>query len=138
MSIQINKELNVQLQCNERMVPFPSPFVQGQNAELTIFSLFLNFFLYMKNNTSENEYSALENYTPVQAYELLLNKYPLLPISILNKIQEGVVKIPESSKNAKQTFRGLYHNDCDVHSNWVVNMLVLMKTDNFTTGSLFS
>ena len=68
MSIQINKELNVQLQCNERMVPFPSPFVQGQNAELTIFSLFLNFFLYMKNNTSENEYSALENYTPVQAY----------------------------------------------------------------------
>ena len=99
------------------MVHFSEWFVQGQNAKLSRFSMLLNFPSYMKNNISERIYyftirrtqgkSILLTkrelsfsvdvilyllhlrYTPLQAYHLLLNKYPLPPVSFLKKIQEG-------------------------------------------------
>ena len=82
--------------------------------------MLLDFLSYMKNDISENEYSLLEKlratqfyelkgrpslsadailyalhlrYTSLQAYKLLLNKFSLPSILVINKIQERVLML---------------------------------------------
>ena len=44
-------------------------FIQGQNSELTKFSMLLSFPTCMKNNISENEYSLLEDLRARKLYK---------------------------------------------------------------------
>ena len=117
-SIRIDSDLHVQLQYNGIPLPLPPWFVNGLNAKLTKFSMLENFPAYIRSTAIENEQTLLNElkermlykpkgrplysaamirfalhlrYTSLQAYKLLLEKFPLPSISLLNKIQQGGV-----------------------------------------------
>ena len=54
MTVKIDKELHIQLQCHGFMAPLSPRFLQGENAKSVRFRMLLNLPLYMENNISEN------------------------------------------------------------------------------------
>ena len=112
-SIRIDKDLHVQLQYNGIPLPLPSWFVNGHNAKLDKLSMLENFPPYIRSTAIENQQVLLDElkqrelykptgrppisasmirfalhlrHTSPQAYKLLLKKFPMLSISLLNKI----------------------------------------------------
>jgi len=103
-SIRVNEQLNVQLQYNGVPLPLPPWFVKGRNARLDKRSMLENFPPFMRSAALENENILLDElkqrtiykpkgrppfsaalirfslhlrYTSLQAYKLLLEKFPL-------------------------------------------------------------
>ena len=117
-SIKVDRDLHVQLQYNGIPLPLPQWFVKGCTAKLNRISMLLNLSSYIRNIATENHYSILDElkerqlyrpqgrppysleviryalhlrYTSLQAYRLVLDKFPMPSISLLNKIQQGGV-----------------------------------------------
>ena len=110
--------MHVQLQYNGIPLPLPSWFVNGHNAKLDKLSMLENFPPYIRSTAIENQQVLLDElkqrelykptgrppfsasmirfalhlrHTSLQAYKLLLEKFPVPSISLLNKIQQGGV-----------------------------------------------
>lgn len=117
-SIRVHKDLHVQLQYNGVPRPLPQWFVKGHNAKLVKLSMLENFPTYIKLTATENQQTLLQElrqrelykpkgrppfsttmiryalhlrYTSLQSYKLILKKFPMPSISLLNKIQQGGV-----------------------------------------------
>ena len=131
-SIKVDSQLHVQLQYNGNTVPLPPWFVEGRNAKLTRISMLHNFPAYLRNVAADNNgsdcsileelerrkhykpkgrppysasiirYALLLRYTSAQAYKLLLEKFPLPSISLLNKIQQGGVDAIKAIKSLRE------------------------------------
>ena len=127
----MDSQLHVQLQYNGNPVPLPPWFVEERNAKLTHISMLENFPSYMRNVASADNgdfcileelekrkhykakgrppystaiirYALLLRYTSAQAYKLLLEKFPLPSISLLNKIQQGDVDAIKAIKYLRE------------------------------------
>ena len=117
-SIKVDKNMHVQLQYNGYPLPLPPWFVRGSNACLKRKSDLENFPSYIKSICDGNENSLIHEmqerlnykpkgrppyssqmirfalhlrYTSLQAYKVMLEKFPLPSISLLNTIQQGGV-----------------------------------------------
>ena len=115
-SIKVDKNLHVQLQYNGNPMPLPAWFTKGRDATLSRLSMLHNLPSYIRNVCTGNSildemknrmhykpkgrppYSAAMiryalhlRHTSLQAYKLLLEKFPLPSISLLHKIQQGGV-----------------------------------------------
>ena len=117
-TIKIDRQLHVQLQYNGNPIPLPPWFTQGRDASVNRISMLQNFSSYIRNVVSSNSHSLLDQmkermyykpkgrppysaemiryalhlrYTSLQAYKIVLEKFPLPSISLLNKIQQGGV-----------------------------------------------
>ena len=128
-TIKVDRELHVQLQYNGNPIPLPPWFVQGHNAKLTRLSMLENLPSYIRNVASETQYSLLDeiknrkhykakgrlpysaamlryalhlSYTSAQCYKLLLEKFPLPSISLLNKLQQGGVDSVKAIKMLRE------------------------------------
>ena len=113
--IRVNKELHVQLQFSGNPLPLPYWCVRGTNAKLSRFGMLINLAPCIRNLSEQNPYSLIEElesrrnckpgghppfssemiryalllrYTSLQSYKLLLEKFPLPSISLLNKLQQ--------------------------------------------------
>ena len=116
--IKIDSSLRVKLQYNDIPLPLPSWLTSSFNGTLTKLSMLENLPAYIKNTVSEKHeelleelnrrklfqpkgrppyspsmirYALLLRYTSLQAYKLLLNKFPFPSISLLNRIQQNSV-----------------------------------------------
>ncbi|MEO0684954.1 MAG: hypothetical protein AAFY76_07890, partial [Cyanobacteria bacterium J06649_11] len=113
-SIRIDSDLHVQLQYNGIPLPLPPWFINGRNALLNKHSILLNFPAYIRTTATENQQLLLDElkqrelykprgrppfsasmirfalhlrHTSLQAYKLLLEKFPMPSLSLLTKIQ---------------------------------------------------
>ena len=113
----MDKELHVQLQFSGNPLLLPL-FVRGTNAKLCRFGMLINLAPYIRNVSEQNPYSLIDElekrrnynlkghppfspemiryvlllrYTSFQSYKLLFEKFPLPPISLLNKLQQSGV-----------------------------------------------
>ena len=118
MAISIDKELHVKLQLNGSPVPLPEFFRKSSSCKLTCATSLTEFANYMRNLTDNENFPFLDelverrNYDPRgrppysaalmryalliyhtsrQAYKLLLEKFPLPSMSLLDKLQQGQV-----------------------------------------------
>ena len=114
-SIKVDRELHVQRQYNGMPLLLPQWFVQGHNAKLKRISMLINFPSYIGNTAVENHNSILKEpkerqfyrpncrtpysaemiryslhlrYTSLQAYKLIIGKFPMPSISLLNRIHQ--------------------------------------------------
>ena len=97
-SIRIGKDLLVQLQYIGIPLLLPSWFINGHNAKLDTVLLdeLKQRELYKPTGRSPFSSSMIRfalhlRHTSLQAYKLLLEKFPVPSISLLNKIQQGEV-----------------------------------------------
>ena len=124
-SIRVDQEMHVQLQCNGNPLPLPLWFISGTDAKLRSYSQLENFPNDIKNATENSNYSLIDElerrrnfkpkgrppysatmirfslllrYTSLQAYRLLLQRFPMPSISLLNKLQAGGVDAIKSIK----------------------------------------
>ena len=124
-SIRIDTYFHVQLQCNGNPLPLPLWFIQGTNAKLRRFSALDNFPKEFENAAANDPYQLIDElekrrnynpkgrppysnaliryalllrYTSLQAYKLLLEKFPMPSISLLNKLKAGGVDAMKSVK----------------------------------------
>ena len=154
-SIKVDEELYVQLQYYGLPLPLPLWFTQGHNAKLTKLSMLENLPSYIRNVAEENHSSILNElkqrqfykpqgrppysaemiryalqlrYTSLRAYKLLLEKFPMPSISLLNKIQkEGV----DSLKALKLLCEGgKISKDCVM----MVDEMYLQKSTQYQSG----
>ena len=116
--IRVDKELHVQLQFSRNPLSLPYWCVRGTNAKFSRFGMLINLAPYIRNFSEQNPYSLIEElenrrnykpkahppfssemiryalllrYTSLQSYKLLLEKFPLPSISLLNKLQQAGV-----------------------------------------------
>lgn len=154
-SIRIDNDLHVQLQYNGIPLPLPPWFVNGRNALLNKRSMLLNFPAYIRTNATENQQLLLDElkqrelykpkgrppfsasmirfalhlrHTSLQAYKLLLEKFPMPSLSLLTKIQQGGV----DSLKALQMLRdkGEISNDLIM----MVDEMYLQKSTQYQAG----
>ena len=153
--IRIDDDLHVQLQYNGIPLPLPSWFVKGHNARLDKLSMLENFPPYIRSTAIENQQVLLNElkerelykpkgrppfsasmirfalhlrYTSLQAYKLLLEKFPLPSISLLNKIQQGGVDSIKALKVLKE--KGEMSTDLIL----MVDEMYLQKAAQYQSG----
>ena len=118
--IRVDHKLHVKLFLRSSPVPLPQWSRYGQKCKLTSKSMLENFPWYLESQT-ENfsifdelrkrqfkknqvysseiiKYALLLRYTSLQSYKLLLDEFPLLSISLLNKIKEGNIDALKAAK----------------------------------------
>ena len=154
-SITVDADLNVQLQYKGTPLPLPSWFVKGHNAKLDKISMLENFPAYIRNTALTNHntildeiknrelykpqgrppysaemirYTLLLRYTSLQAYKLLLEKFPLPSISLLNKVQQGGVDSLKALKVLRE--KGKISCDCIM----IVDEMYLQKAAQYQGG----
>ena len=98
--IRVDDKLHVNLFPRDSPVPLPQWFRYGHNCKLTSKSM-LRKRQFKKNQVSSSgiiQYALLLRYTSLQSYMLLLDEFPLLSISLLNKIKEGNIDALKAAK----------------------------------------
>ena len=117
-AIKVDKDLHVQLQYKGQHVPLPGWFRYDSHAKLRSYEQLRELQIAILNKASQNKnilldemnervqfkpkgrppysadmirYALLLRYTSLQAYKLLLDKFPFPSISLLNRIKKGGV-----------------------------------------------
>ena len=154
-TIKIDRQLHVQLQYNGNPIPLPPWFTQGRDASVNRISMLQNFSSYIRNVVSSNSHSLLDQmkermyykpkgcppysaemiryalhlrYTSLQAYKIVLEKFPLPSISLLNKIQQGGVDAIKAVTFLRE--KGEISTDCIL----MVDEMYLQKATQYQGG----
>ena len=154
-SIKIDEELHVKLQQNGCPVPLPDFFVKGTSAKLTSCGAILNLASYLKNkdendvypfldelrmrknfkpqgrppfSSSVIRYALLLRHTSLQSYRLLLQRFPMPSLSLLDKIHAGGIDVLKAVKLLRE--RGEISEDVMV----LVDEMYLQKSCQYHSG----
>ena len=144
-TIKIDRQLHVQLQYNGNSIPLPPWFTQGRDAKIYRIRMLHNFPSYIRHVASSIPHCLLDQmkermyYKPKgrppysaemirYAYKILLEKFPLPSVSLLNKIQQGEVDAIKAVKLLRE--KGENSTDCIL----MVGEMYLQKAAQYQGG----
>lgn len=154
--IKVTKDLHVQLQYKGRPVPLPDWFVNGTRAKLRRYEELHELSTSIRSNAESYNESLLEEmfervylkpkgrppytaaimrfalllrHTSLQAYRMLLTKFPFPSISLLQKIQQGGVDPIKSLKKLRE------NHMISSHIVLMVDEMYVQKGSQYQAGS---